>query len=58
MLAQKLNTHRRAGRRAAGVMQLRADAMKHFYRQQLIHHAHKFGDAEIVIIHFGQQLAH
>jgi hypothetical protein len=29
-----------------------------FYRQELIHHAHKLGDAQIVIIHFGQQLAH
>ena len=37
---------------------LRANAMKDFYRQQLIHHADKLGDAQIVVVNFGQQFTH
>ena len=39
-------------------MQFRAQFVERFYRQELIHHAQELGDAEIVIIDFGQQLAH
>jgi phage terminase large subunit-like protein len=40
------------------MMQLRAQPVERFYRQQHIHHAQKFRDAEIVIVHLGQKLAH
>lgn len=58
ILAEQLNTHQRAGRGPALVVQLGAQAEEGFYRQQHIDHAQKLCHAEIVIIHLGQKLAH
>ncbi|CSB46907.1 Uncharacterised protein [Vibrio cholerae] len=58
VLAKQLYFYRNTGRSFRTLLQFRTEAIKHMIRQQQIHYAYKFGDAEIVVIDLCQHVTH
>jgi hypothetical protein len=57
-LTQQLYPNRGAGAGLAPLLELGGEPMEHLGRQQLIDHAHKFADAEVIVVDRGEHLPH